>query len=326
MMRRIVESGAASARKVLPESARKRIGLISDKVNLLSKRCIEGRIGYRHYKILNAADGNDWIAERLKSGEPAAIGKLGAWETEALSRFLRHRGGVKRLDENGKPYLRDTDGVFPPTVDVFNKFCLVFLEAVKSLDFVAVWYNHGESSIVNKYTNNATLGELYSLVPYYYKNPWSRYLENKRVLLCHPFEASIRRQFLHRDKIWEDKRVLPDFELDTIRVPWPQGMVPTGFKDWFAVLENLKGKMSEKEFDVAIVGAGQYSIPLVAYAKSRGKFAIHLGGDTQILFGIKGKRWEELGLTPKFYNNYWCRPTQEETPPNTQVFDGGCYW
>lgn len=45
-----------------------------------------------------------------------------------------------------------------------------------------------------------------------------------------------------------------------------------------------------------------------------GKKAIHMGGATQMLFGIKGKRWEdEYG---EFMNEHWIRPSKEETPIN----------
>ena len=63
-----------------------------------------------------------------------------------------------------------------------------------------------------------------------------------------------------------------------------------------------------------------------AHAKRRGKQAIHLGGPLQILFGIKGKRWDDIPSVSKFYNEYWTRPSDEETPVNNTKVEGGCYW
>ena len=54
----------------------------------------------------------------------------------------------------------------------------------------------------------------------------------------------------------------------------------------------------EEIFDVAIIGCGAYGMPLAAMLKQAGKQAIHLGGATQLLFGIKGKRWEEIKTIP----------------------------
>ena len=40
------------------------------------------------------------------------------------------------------------------------------------------------------------------------------------------------------------------------------------------------------------------------------KGAIHTGGETQLLFGIQGKRWDSYG----FYNSSWTSCLPEETP------------
>ena len=51
--------------------------------------------------------------------------------------------------------------------------------------------------------------------------------------------------------------------------------------------------MDTTDYDVVLIGAGAFSLPLVAHAKRRGKVGIHMGGSLQILFGILGKRWRE---------------------------------
>ena len=83
------------------------------------------------------------------------------------------------------------------------------------------------------------------------------------------------------------------------------------------------------EFDVAIVGCGAYGFPLAAKLKQAGKQAIHLAGATQLLFGIKGKRWEEdpaFEYVRKFFNEAWVYPDETEKPKNASVVEGGCYW
>jgi hypothetical protein len=49
---------------------------------------------------------------------------------------------------------------------------------------------------------------------------------------------------------------------------------------------------------------------------------------TQILFGIKGRRWErEYGdSTAKLFNEHWVRPSPVETPDNKDRIERGCYW
>ena len=88
----------------------------------------------------------------------------------------------------------------------------------------------------------------------------------------------------------------------------------------------MKKDISQIEFDLAIIGAGPYGLPLGAYIKTLGKQAIHIGGATQILFGIKGKRWEENERFKKFFNKNWTYPLENETPQSAKDLEGGCYW
>jgi hypothetical protein len=87
-------------------------------------------------------------------------------------------------------------------------------------------------------------------------------------------------------------------------------------------LEKLAMEAQTRKFDVALIGAGAWSLPLAARLKQAGRVAIHLGGDTQLCFGIKGQRWEGYGI----YNEHWVRPSAAETPKNFLLKENGCYW
>jgi hypothetical protein len=87
-----------------------------------------------------------------------------------------------------------------------------------------------------------------------------------------------------------------------------------------------QGKYIEQTF-CSIIGAGAYGLPLAACAKKMGKISIHLGGATQLLFGIKGKRWEERSEYANLINEYWTYASEEEKPPHGDKVDGtGPYW
>ena len=88
----------------------------------------------------------------------------------------------------------------------------------------------------------------------------------------------------------------------------------------------MKAEIASLEFDVAIIGAGAYGLPLGAYIKKIGKQAVHMGGATQILFGIKGKRWEERDYFKKMFNQYWKYPFPVEKPEKANSLEGGAYW
>ena len=48
----------------------------------------------------------------------------------------------------------------------------------------------------------------------------------------------------------------------------------------------------------------------------------------QLLFGIKGYRWENNYPTKiaTFFNDAWTRALAEETPKNAGTVEKGCYW
>ena len=145
-------------------------------------------------------------------------------------------------------------------------------------------------------------------------------------MVIHPFAATIREQYKRREKIWDNPDVLPEFELYTIKAVQTVAGELSQFEDWGAALDYMKREIDKIDFDIAIIGCGAYGFPLAAYCKQKGKKAIHMAGATQILFGIKGKRWDDMPAVNKFYNEYWVRPLPDETPKRSKDVEGGCYW
>ena len=124
--------------------------------------------------------------------------------------------------------------------------------------------------------------------------------------------------------MFENKNVLPKFELKTLKSVQSLGGEKTKYLTWFDALHSMEKKIDKIDFDVAIIGCGAYGLPLAAYIKRKGKQAIHLGGATQILFGVKGKRWEDRKL--KYINKYWINPDEKDKPKNFKKVENGCYW
>ena len=87
------------------------------------------------------------------------------------------------------------------------------------------------------------------------------------------------------------------------------------------------GECEKFDFDIALLGCGAYGYPLAAHIKKMGKQAIHLGGCLQILFGLKGRRWdEEEPDIVAMYNDYWHYPMASEVPKGSGDVEGGTYW
>ena len=182
--------------------------------------------------------------------------------------------------------------------------------------------------------------QLETLYPFFVNKPWTLALKGKKVLVVHPFDQSIRYQYLHRDKLFENKDILPEFELITFRAVQSVAGTKTPFKDWFEALKYMEDKISEIDFDICIIGCGAYGLPIAAHVKKIGKKAFHLGGGTQLLFGIKGKRWEEnypkvWNYRPNesintnyndLFNKFWGYPDEKEKPDNAKSVENACYW
>jgi len=268
----------------------------------------------------------------ILAAEPLAAGKMGLCELRGLRQGLR-RAAEREQGKRPRPYgayvaegLSVMAGLFPRDAEVFDRFAGIYLTAVRGCDLLALWDVAGEARIVRRYCQHSHLVVFKSLEPFFSSQPWTEALRGKRVLVLSPFSASITAQYARRALLWADPRVLPDFELLTVTVPFSAALVESPFSDWFAALEALKAEMDRLDYDVALVGAGAYSLPLVLHAKERGKCGVHMGGALQFLFGIYGRRWENEPEYQSMINGNWVRPSQAETPSTHHRIENGCYW
>jgi hypothetical protein len=294
---------------------------------LLRYRAVLERVSYRGASILDDLAGNDYLAQSV--GKPAAIGKFGAAELGGMVQYLRFRGrrGHCRFWGRHRTLLHRNAGVYPADSQTLSRFCQMYLESLREVDVLAVWFRPGENSVRKQFAPQAKMVCLTALEPYYQVNPWSRRLAGKRVLLVSPFARTIEAQYRRRELIWPSRpEMLPDFQLRTVRVPLSAALVKPEYPDWFTAMEAIRRQMAAEPFDVAIIGAGAWSLPLAVYAKSLGAWGIHLGGPTQILFGIKGRRWETNDRVAAHVNDAWVRPSESETPKTVRQVENGCYW
>jgi len=107
------------------------------------------------------------------------------------------------------------------------------------------------------------------------------------------------------------------------------GTVDPRFSAWFDALEYMYQEAMKTEFDVALIGCGAYGFPLAARLKASGKKAIHMGGMLQILFGIKGARWETVSAfeyVKKLFNEHWIYPLDTDRVEHSEKVEDNCYW
>ena len=105
--------------------------------------------------------------------------------------------------------------------------------------------------------------------------------------------------------------------------------IDLSYANWFEALDYTCSQIQKLDFDIALIGAGAYGFFLGRFCKQMGKQAIHMGGALQLLFGIKGLRWEKQ-YPPEFgqslFNEHWVYPAQNECPAGAEKIENGCYW
>ena len=198
------------------------------------------------------------------------------------------------------------------------------LNDTKEISILASWLN--TECFIENYFDNVIKVRLAEIEPYYHKKPWTVALEGKKVLVIHPFTDTIKKQYQKKELLFDNEEMLPSFTLKTIQAVQSIGNKPNGFSDWFEALDFMKKQVDDTDFDIAIIGCGAYGLPLAAHVKRMGKKAVHLGGATQILFGIKGKRWDDHPHISTLFNQHWVRPNEQETPKSSKNVEDGCYW
>ena len=51
-----------------------------------------------------------------------------------------------------------------------------------------------------------------------------------------------------------------------------------------------------------------------------------MGGAAQLLFGIRGQRWEAREDYRVLMNDSWSRPLDSERPEGAKKVENSCYW
>jgi hypothetical protein len=274
----------------------------------------------------SASDGNEAIKNALSTRRNVLIGRMGASEMKVVRRYLlrkqlpfaKYNGAIRRE-------IQLNSGVYPTSDIDLDRFAKFYLECADDIDIFCAWFIPGESRILRE-RNFETITVLPALEPYFFDAPWSHALRGKTIVLVTPFVETIRLQLDRLRLVW-GYDLFPDVEFKFVRFPHSQllmGERPDRY--WFNILADKQSEIDNVAFDVGLVGAGAATLPLARYMKTIGKTGIAMGGALQILFGVRGRRWDVDPNFARYFNQYWTRPLKEETPPNYKINESGAYW
>lgn len=282
---------------------------------------------YRGFEIMDAGQGNDFIAQELRWGRPFYAGRCGATEMRCMAEYLRApKGEPCRFSTRIRAEMRNLSGMFPTDDATLARFCREYAAAAQGAGLLGLWDVGAEREVVRG-CRGTRFSTLRALEPYYHKAPWSAALAGKKVLVVHPFAQTILAQYQKRAQLFPGTQILPEFASLTV-IPAVQGLggQPTAYSSWFEALEAMQKQIADADFEVAVIGAGAYGLPLAAWCARLGRQAVHMGGAAQLLFGIKGRRWDAHPVIGRLYNDAWVRPAGTERIDQPQIVEGGSYW
>lgn len=289
----------------------------------------ERHTNYGSRAVYPAPEMSEILSGLITGGKPFMAGRFGGVELSAMKTFDFELSGryAKNLEQ-----MRTCAGFFPGTEAMGEAFKDLMIRCIPEADVIGVWGQPFEDFYLKRFGS----GQLKTVYLSEFEpwscaaHPWSASLEGRKVLVIHPFAETIKKQYEKREKLFPGTKILPRFDLMTLKaVQTIAGERDDRFDDWFQALEWMRREALKKDFDIAVIGCGAYGFPLAAKLKQAGRQAVHLGGATQILFGIKGKRWEtdpSFAYIRKYFNDDWVYPDESERPERASEVEGGCYW
>lgn len=288
---------------------------------------------------------SDVVSDSLKSGKPCMIARFGSNELDVVCNYLSIVSQKPKLcqavnyilnrqlswwwDSQVRRRIFNEAGFFPTDDENLAKFARLMLQSCAQLDVLGSWRTN-ERLLADYIPNHVIRVNRENLNPFFASRPWTLQLAGKRVLVIHPFEETIKKQFAIKDKLFA-RPMLPDFQLITLKSVQSIGG-NSSYDTWFDALQWMQDETDKLDYDVALLGCGAYGFPLAAHIKQTGHMAIHIGGSLQLFFGIKGRRWESANYVgtdhdyASLYNDYWVRPSDDERPKTASLVEDACYW
>lgn len=289
-----------------------------------------GKYSIMHTKFLGKMppsdeEANALIADYIKSDKPFALCRLGSAEFTLMQLYDEYQMFHRNRLPQSNMY-----SLFHEDLAEIDRWVTLTKEDCKDVDIMAYFEDHPmEEYLIRSYCSNTKLIRLEQVETILHEIPWTMALEGKKVLIISPFVDTITAQYPNMDKIYQGRKMLPDFELKTLKSVWFSGAKEEDtFNNWFDALDYLYEEAMKIDFDIALLGCSTFGFDLACMFKRVGKQAIQYGGALQLLFGIKGSRWDDCPPYVKYFNEYWVRAPKTEAPSKNfaNKLDNSCYW
>ncbi len=272
------------------------------------------------------------IEKALQEKQGYLVGRNGTIELQVLCSSGLFSNQLTILEKNA--------GIFPAQETFVRTWKSSTETAIQKADVLAAgWYPplvHDEKELLTRLKTKAIQVPLRALEPYYvpFLYRWTNNLEGRRVAIVSSFANTCMSQLQKKKEIWPDSwdSLLPDATYIPIqtgyapsiacgRAEWPETIF-----NWYDACKYIVKKCCEENAEIVLIGCGGLGMPIAQALKEKGKICIVMGGAIQVLFGIKGRRWEHHEIISQFWNDAWVWPPLEETPAAAHLIENSCYW
>jgi len=262
------------------------------------------------------------------------VGRNGTIEMEVL--LSRHNG--MQLEPRQILQLERNAGVFPTTPASITNWIRKTLAAVQDSDMlVAGWYKPiatHELDFLRDIGKRGPYLPLRALEPYYVPEAyqWTSALEGRRVAIVSSFAETACVQANRSAAVWSGRAVLPKATYLPVetryspRLAQGRGEWPDTVTSWDAAVAHVVNRVMEQNAEIVLIGCGGLGMVIGHELRMRGKVCIVMGGAIQVLFGIKGQRWQNHSIISSFWNDAWVWPRFEDTPGGADEVENRCYW
>jgi hypothetical protein len=281
---------------------------------------------------ISIIDFNNKIRESIINNTPLLVSRFGSEELKwyldnkisQRNRFMQYYKYVTHeIDEYNVNGTIDNMTFLPRKNHEMTKAYIELIDlTIPKIDVLGTWLRNEQSKIL-RFNGNCNFIRLRHLEPFWHNKPWSLALKGKKVLIISPFAETIVSQYTKRHTLFKNVQILPEFDLITLKSPY---FDDEPFKSWLDIYNYLLAKISNIHYDVAILGCGSWGMPLAGKIKDNGKVSIHLGGATQLLFGIYGNRWKNVDEYAKLINNNWVKGSTSVDKGWFKNYDNASYW
>jgi hypothetical protein len=251
--------------------------------------------------------------------------------------LLNRHTGIQ-LDQRQILLLERNAGIFPTNTASIAAWIRKTLAAIQDSDLlVAGWYKPiavDELDFLRAIGKRGPYLPLRALEPYYVPEAyqWTSALEGRRVAVVSSFAETACVQATRATAVWSGRAVLPKAtylpvetryspRLAQGRAEWPDTVT-----SWDSAVTHVVNRVMEQDADIVLIGCGGLGMVIGHELRMRGKVCIVMGGAIQVLFGIKGRRWQNHSIISTFWNDAWVWPRLEDTPAGADEVESSCYW